>query len=137
MSRSVGRILWDASVPTTIYLGLPLPTGSGNLPAVKDEQSVSAGAPQAGPPLGLAPGGVYQAAPVTWNAGGLLPHRFTLTRTSEEAAGGLFSVALSRTSPWVVVNHHRCSMESGPSSVCEQHNAAVRPTHPPCKGTTR
>ena len=30
---------------------------------------------------GLAPGGVYRAAPVTWGAGGLLHHLFTLTRT--------------------------------------------------------
>src|SRR5439155_26536824 len=30
-------------------------------------------------PLGLAPGGVYRAIPVTRDAGGLLPHRFTLT----------------------------------------------------------
>ena len=33
--------------------------------------------------------------PVTRTAGELLPHRFTLTRTSVEAAGGLLSVALS------------------------------------------
>ncbi|PRY18788.1 hypothetical protein CLV70_14421 [Pseudosporangium ferrugineum] len=31
--------------------------------------------------LGLAPGGVYRATPVTRGAGGLLPHRFTLTGT--------------------------------------------------------
>ena len=30
--------------------------------------------------LGLAPGGVYLAIPVTWDAGGLLHRRFTLTR---------------------------------------------------------
>src|SRR5674476_1709108 len=30
---------------------------------------------------GLAPGGVYRATPVTWSAGGLLHHRFTLTPT--------------------------------------------------------
>lgn len=34
-------------------------------------------------PLGLAPGGVYLAASVTEHAGELLPHRFTLTRTSK------------------------------------------------------
>ncbi len=34
-----------------------------------------------GCPLGLAPGGVYQAIGVTVDAGELLPHRFTLTRT--------------------------------------------------------
>ena len=35
-------------------------------------------------PFDLAPGGVYRATPVTWGAGGLLHHRFTLTsRTGE------------------------------------------------------
>ena len=53
--------------------------------------------------LGLAPSGVYPAAPVTWDAGGLLHHRFTLTRPGP---GGLFSVALSRGSPRVGVTHH-------------------------------
>jgi hypothetical protein len=34
---------------------------------------------------GLAPGGVYRAAPVTWGAGGLLHRRFTLTPRPAEA----------------------------------------------------
>ena len=54
-------------------------------------------------PLGLAPGGVYRATPVTRGAGGLLHHRFTLTPL---ARGGLFSVALSRGSPRVAVGNH-------------------------------
>jgi hypothetical protein len=56
----------------------------------------------------LAPGGVYLATPVTWDAGALLPHRFTLTCVSipkNRTAGGLFSVALSRESPRVAVNN--------------------------------
>lgn len=53
--------------------------------------------------LGLAPGGVCRATPVTWGAGGLLHRRFTLTTV---AGGGLFSVALSRGSPRVGVTHH-------------------------------
>ena len=56
--------------------------------------------------FGLAPDGVYQARPVTWPAGELLPHRFTLT-SRQEPAGGLFSVALSLTSRLVGVTHHR------------------------------
>lgn len=72
-----------------------------------------AGSPQASAPgrhlavtplLGLAPGGVYRATPVTRGAGGLLPHRFTLT--VPVGVGGLFSVALSRGSPRVAVNNH-------------------------------
>ena len=46
--------------------------------------------------LGFAPGGVCLAASVARGAGALLPHRFTLASV---AAGGLFSVALSRGSP--------------------------------------
>ena len=52
---------------------------------------------------GLAPGGVYLAATVARRAGGLLHHRFTLTRPR---TGGLLSVALSRGSPRVGVTHH-------------------------------
>ena len=109
MSRPVSRILSWA----TIHLGRPLLNASCDLPA-----DIGRAARQRRPegPLGLAPGGVYLAAPVTRSAGELLPHRFTLTRTSEKAAGGLISVALSRTSPWVAVGHHRRSTESGLSS---------------------
>ncbi len=56
--------------------------------------------------FGLAPDGVYQARPVTWPAGELLPHRFTLT-SRQEPAGGLFSAALSLTLRLVGVTHHR------------------------------
>jgi hypothetical protein len=67
-----------------IHLGLPLPAGSCGLPADLGEQPSNA---CAGPRLaaetllGLAPGGVYRATPVSRGAGGLLPHRFTLTGT--------------------------------------------------------
>ncbi len=42
--------------------------------------------------FGLAPGGVYQAGPVTRTAGGLLPHLFTLAhrRRMRHSAGGRF-----------------------------------------------
>jgi len=42
-------------------------------------------APEGDSPFGLAPGGVYRATPVTRGAGGLLPHRFTLTWTRAQA----------------------------------------------------
>ena len=54
-----------------------------------------------GPPsclLDLAPGGACRAASVTRRAGGLLPHRFTLTSAASHG-GGLFSVALPRGHP--------------------------------------
>ena len=56
-----------------------------------------------GGPLGLAPGGVYRAAPVTRRAVGSYP---TVSPLPGHAAGGLFSVALSRGSPRVAVNNH-------------------------------
>ena len=97
-----------AALPrAAIHLGLPLPAGSSGLPADSGGQpsNVCAGRRlTAAVLLDLAPGGVYRATPVTRGAGGLLHHRFTLT--SAEAAGGLFSVALSRGSPRVAVNHH-------------------------------
>jgi len=56
---------------TAIYLGPPLPVGLGAAyPGRNGRAALSL--------LGLAPGGVYQAAPVTRDAGGLLHHRFTL-----------------------------------------------------------
>ena len=54
-----------------------------------------------GPPcclLDLAPSGACRAAPVTRRAGGLLPHRFTLTAPANRC-GGLLSVALPRGHP--------------------------------------
>jgi hypothetical protein len=48
--------------------------------------------------LGLAPGGACRAATVARRAGGLLPHRFTLTATANRN-GGLLSVALPRGHP--------------------------------------
>ncbi len=47
--------------------------------------------------------GVYLATAITCNAGGLLHHRFILTKIS---FGGLLSVALSLGSPRVDVIHH-------------------------------
>ena len=108
-SRPVRRILCPAVLrppAAIIHLGLPLPAGSCGLPAGSGEQPSNACAGHhlaAVTLLGLAPGGVYQATPVTRGSGELLPHRFTLTGPK---TGGLFSVALSRGSPRVAVNNH-------------------------------
>src|SRR6185295_4494102 len=79
---------------------------------------------------GLAPGGVYRAAPVTRRAGGLLHHRFTLTGRATRGlrTGGLFSVALSRGSPRVGVTHHPALW-----SPDFPRRAADRPTRPPVR----
>jgi hypothetical protein len=57
--------------------------------------------------LGLAPGGVWRAAPVARGAGGLLHHRFTLACAATAAIGGLLSVPLSVGSPRLGVTQHR------------------------------
>ena len=86
-SRPVRRILCAAASrppAAVIHLGVPLPTCSCGLPADSGEQPSNACAGpcvSAGAFLGLAPGGVYRATPVARGAGGLLPHRFTLTGT--------------------------------------------------------
>jgi hypothetical protein len=107
-SRPVSRVLYPALAhrAATIHLGLPSPRGSSGLPAGSGgSPSIACANPLVSQVilLDLAPGGVYRAAPVTRNAGGLLHHRFTLTGRS---AGGLFSVALSRESPRVAVSNH-------------------------------
>jgi len=96
--RPVSRVLSPGSVArpreTVISLGRRLPGASSSHTRERH-------AGRASPTLasgiallfGFAPGGVYQADPVTRAAGELLPHRFTLTAL---ASGGLFSVALSR-----------------------------------------
>lgn len=54
-----------------------------------------AGSPRT-PASDLAPGGVYLAAPVTRGAGGLLPHRFTLTRPEGRAVCSLWHCPAGR-----------------------------------------
>src|SRR5690349_8367065 len=54
----------------TIHLGPPSPAGSSDLPAGSDGPPSNACAAPVREPLGLAPGGVYLAAPVTRGAGG-------------------------------------------------------------------
>jgi hypothetical protein len=116
-----------------IHLGLPLPTGSCGLPAGSGEQPSNACAGRrlsAATLLGLAPGGVYLATPVTRGAGELLPHRFTLTGAL--GAGGLFSVALSRGSPRVAVNNHPAlrSPDVPRRRPAKGADATARPTRP-------
>ena len=89
-SRRISRVLCSvlSHRVAAIHLDLPSPAGSSDLPAGSG-----------GPPsitcanrlvsqsilLDLAPGGVYLAAPVTRNAGGLLHRRFTLTESCDSA----------------------------------------------------
>jgi hypothetical protein len=114
----------------TIHLGLPLPTTSCGLPADSGgpPSIVRAGGPSlTSHPLDLAPSGVYLAAPVTRNAGGLLHHRFTLT---DPLPGRRF--AFCGTVPRVTPGGRYpppCPSEPGPSSGGFPH-AVARPAHP-------
>ena len=80
-TRAIREANW-----TVISLGWRSPATSCGLPAA---QMVRAGPRRL---FGLAPTGGCRATRCCQPCGGLLPHRFTLTRL---AAGGLFSVALS------------------------------------------
>ncbi len=84
-----------------IYLRRRLPGASSGLPEGEAGHLIAL-------LFGLAPGGVFQASPVTRTAGGLLHHRFTLTRRGALAppAGGMLSVALSVGSPRLGVTQH-------------------------------
>jgi len=74
-SRSISRVLFRRrmSPAAVIYLGRQLPVASSSLPESRRAPSQRCSL------FGLAPSGVYLAIQVTLNAGGLLPHRFTLT----------------------------------------------------------
>src|ERR1700721_4492354 len=133
VSRPVGRVLCPRlRGAAVIQRGLPLPTASCGLPASIGRAALDRSRREpAVPLLDLAPGGVYQAAAVACDAGGLLHRRFTLTpRTGREAVCFLWHCpaghpgsALPTTLP--------CGARTfltGPAP-----GATARPTHP-CSG---
>src|SRR5580693_8470623 len=82
-------------------------------------------------PLDLAPGGVYQAAQVTPNAGGLLHHRFTLT-PGRVRGRSVFCGTFPRVTPGRCYRPP-CPAEPGPSSTppgIQAGAAAARPARP-------
>ena len=139
-----------ASDAATIHLGRMLPSASRNPPgrlARKLTAELSPGTPSL---FGLAPGGVYRAAPVTSRAVGSYPtlsplprHPFRPCSPEQGVAslfrllrrngrrGGLLSVALSLGSPPPGVTRHRVSLEPGlssPAAFRHMTSAAARPT---------
>src|SRR5262249_13821686 len=81
--------------------------------AERPTRELSGGPPACAPLFGLAPCAVRRAASVTRSAGGLLPHRFTLTgRGVASPSGGLFSVALSFPSPGLGVTQRNALWSS-------------------------
>gem|GEM_PF-1470737 len=122
-NEPVSRVLFRTRTGTvaTISLGRRLLAASSSLPESQTDRTNPPGhraSTLCSMPrsflLGLAPGGVCLAEPVTRPAGELLPHRFTLTcdgsRAGSRHIGGLLSVALSLASPRgkrsVGVTHH-------------------------------
>ena len=77
-----GSVRWPEGQPTVIHLGPLLPVTSCGPPPSSGGQpsSARAGTASRPGPFDLAPGGVCRAARVAPGAGGLLHHRFTLTR---------------------------------------------------------
>ena len=75
-SAGISRILYSIRQIDDDHLSRPgiAAAGSCGLPGIDGRAAHSL--------LGLAPGGVYLAVPVTRNAGGLLHHRFTLACSS-------------------------------------------------------
>ena len=87
-SRSVSRVLFPGpkAGAMAISLGRRLPAASSDQPAPPFRKGNPDG-PSSSPKrrrslFGLAPGGVYQASPVTRGTGELLPRHFTLTPSS-------------------------------------------------------
>jgi len=120
-----------------IHLRPLLPAAWCDLPGDSGEQPSSASADARTRPFDLAPGGVYRAIPVTWDAGGLLHRRFTLTSVrwdgrhlTDWVGGGLFSVALSRGSPRVGVTHHHALWSPDFPRRCRCIAAIAWPTRP-------
>ena len=116
MSRPVSRVL----LKTTIYLGLPLPTGSSHLPR-------TAG-PTVCPPTVLHRI-EFTASTCLHAMSELLPHFSTLT--GRKNCRRYISVALVRGSPLAGVTRYPCPVEPGLSS-CTGFRlvpAVVRPAH--------
>jgi len=81
-------------------------------------------------PIGLAPGGVYPAIPVTRDAVRSYRTLSSLPPAQKRKEGGLLSVALSLRSPSLAINQHRISVEPGLSSPAWQANPLCGGDHP-------
>ena len=115
-SRSISRILsapvkgqGDHPSATAVASGLVRPTRKLRRAAFRRFRRCAEAHP-----LGLAPGGVYRATPVTWGAGGLLHHRFTLTDRNR-GRRSVFCGTVPRVTPGGRYPPP-CSVESGLSS---------------------
>ncbi len=109
----------------TIRLGRPLPDASRDPPEGRCENP-SAARNRRPFLFGLAPGGVYPAAPVARGAVRSYRTLSPLPGFAEASPGGLLSVALSLGSPPPGVTRHRVSVEPGLSSPCRFPRSKAR-----------
>jgi hypothetical protein len=81
LARKRGSVTYAKRTPVAIHLSSPpgVVSERNGEPVCHDTDEPPMS------PLDLAPSGVSQAAPVTWNAGALLPHRFTLPCAARQA----------------------------------------------------
>lgn len=108
-----GSVWRDFSHVAAIPLGRRLPGASGSQPGRRSEDRIGRLRARAVPIRPCSRWGLPCRSRCR-SRGGLLPHRFTLTRAR---AGGLISVALSLGSPPPDVIRHRVSVEPGLSSM--------------------
>ena len=101
-----------------IHLGYQSPGISSNLPGGSD------GPPSSASLFGLAPGGVYQACKVTFAAGELLPHLFTLTL--QYAGRSIFCGTFPGVAPGSCYEPP-CPVEPGLSSCTVTVQAIIHP----------
>jgi hypothetical protein len=138
-SRSISRIL-SRPLPAgaIIHLRPLLPTAWCDLPGDSGEQPSSASADACTRPFDLAPGGVYRAIPVTWDAGGLLHRRFTLTSVSmrwraphrsSEAVCFLWHCPAGYPG-WVLPTTLLCGVRTFLGDVCTSPRSPNRLVHP-------
>jgi len=100
--------------------------------AKRPTRELSGGPPVCAPLFGLAPCGVCRAAPVTRGAGGLLPHRFTLTATAGEpdvAAVCFLWHFPSRHRDWVLPSAMPCGVRTflSPDRSGQRPSVSLRP----------
>ena len=129
-SRPVSRILSDGDHPSEAHRCRRAPA---TYPETSREQRSDGFRGQRTGLLGLAPGGVYRAAPVTRRTGGLLHHRFTLTRPLGRAVCSLWHCPAGHPG-WVLPTTLLCGVRTFLSPVTRA--AITRPTRPGSKSSS-
>src|SRR3954470_17388922 len=117
VSRPVGGVLFTGPLRVSGSVAIPLCGPPGDIGR--------AGHPQ----FGLAPGGVCRAAPITRDAGALLPHRFTLTCARRPSAVCSLWHFPAGHPDWPLASTLPCGAPTFLDAVRNAHAATTRPTH--------